>query len=133
MIRQVCDPEVVNGFANHPDIGSEMDLSAGIREPNVHLYGEHGGISWMWCGPGVFEAHVMFTKAGRGLWGIRSGRQAIAIMAGRGARVLWARVHPDRPEIGVFAAASGMKDTGMRLDFDFGDGRALWRIFEWRP
>ncbi len=86
MIREVSDPAILNGFANHPEIlpdlgGKELDLSPGVNGSNVFLFGEHGGICWVWSAPGTYEAHVMMTRAGRGLWGVRAGREAIAVMA----------------------------------------------------
>lgn len=138
MIAETHDPGVVNGFANHPEIrpslagGAEtLDLAAGVCAPNVHLYGEHGGISWMWSAPETFEGHVMLTPAGRGKWGVAAGREAIRFMRGR-ARLLWCRVHPERPDIAVYASRIGMTNNGTTHMLDIGDGPVSWRIFEWR-
>jgi len=137
VICEVRDPAIINGFANHPEIlpsigGDTLDLSGGVKEPNVFLFGEHGGICWSWSAPRTFEAHVMLTEAGRGRWGIQAGRESIAEMARRGALLLWARIHPERPEIGVYAALCGMNDTGETNELDTGSGPVRWRIFNWR-
>lgn len=139
MIREVRDPAIINSFANHPSIRPhvaagdfELDLSAGVCEPNVFLFGEHGGIAWMWSAPDTYEGHVMLSLFGRGRWGIEAGREAIHVMAERGARQLWGRIHPGRPEVGIYAHAIGLTDTGIRHTLDIGEGPVAWRIFNWR-
>lgn len=139
MIAEVFDPVVVNGFANYPAIremlggGDEpLDLTPGIRAPNVFMFGEHGGFCFGWHGPGVYEVHVMLMLAGRGRWGVQAGRLAISLMHERGMAHLWGRIHPERPEMAVYANACGMRDTGQTNEFDIGDGPVAWRIFEWR-
>jgi hypothetical protein len=107
-------------------------MTAGVREPNVFLFGEHGGFCFAWHGPGVFEVHVMLTIGGRGRWGVEAGRQAIEMMQCAGMTHLWGRIHPDRREMAVYANACGMRDTGQTLETDIGDGPVAWRIFEWR-
>lgn len=138
MIREVFDPAIINGFANHPEIRptlggeGELDLSAGVKAPNVFLFGEHGGFCWSWSAPDTFEGHVMLTKAGRGRWGVQAGREAVLVMAGRGVRQLWCRVHPERREIAAYASLCGFRDTGMTHELDVADGPVAWRIFNWR-
>lgn len=129
MLAETRDPAILNGFAKA--LGYDLDMTRGMGWPNVHYYGEHGGISWVWTGPETYEAHVMLMPEGRGRWGVKAGREALALMAMRGAKVLWARV--SRPEIGIYAAASGMKDSGMTVVMDCGEGPVPCRIFEWRP
>ena len=137
MLRETSDPATINAIANHPDVlpgvsplGGAVDLSSAVHDGNVFLFGEHGGICWGWTGPGVFEGHVMLTKAGRGAWGIRAGRWAIEEMARRGARLLWCRVHPDRPEVARYVTACGMHDTGDTNICDIGTGPVRWRLYE---
>jgi len=136
MIRPVCDPAIINGFANHPDIGlgggAPLDLTQGIREPNVFLFGEHGGICLSWSAPETFEAHVMLTRAGRGRWGFEAGREAVRYMAARRCTHIWARIHPERREIALFARQAGLRDTGFIHELDAGEGPVRWRIFNWR-
>lgn len=138
MIVEVTDPAIVNAYANYPGIrqylggDGDLDLSAGVREPNVFLFGEHGGFCFSWMGPGVFSVDVMFTLMGRGKWGIEAGKLAIELMRERGMTHLWGRVHPERREIAVYARCCGMRDTGQRVKFNAGDGEVIWRIFEWR-
>lgn len=137
MIRQVADPDIINHFANHPEIRpslggeGEMDLSAGVREPNVFLFGEHGGFCFAWSAPETYETHVMLTEAGRGAWGLAGIRAAVQRMAAQGANHLWARVHPDRPEIALYARLAGYREVGTHT-LDIGDGPVAWRIFDWR-
>lgn len=136
MIRPVTDPGIINHFANHPDIhraGSDpLDLSAGVSAPNVFLFGEHGGICWIWTAPETFEGHVMITKAGRGRWGFAAIREAVGFMADNGASHLWARIHPERRQVAIYAAHAGFKDTGTTHTLDIGEGPVAWRIFNWR-
>ncbi len=138
MIAETFDASLVNAFANHPAIRPELaggteplDLSQGVRPPNVFHFGEHGGILWTWSAPETFEAHVMLTPAGRGKWGVAAGRESIRRMSARASH-LWCRVHPERPEIGVYASLCGMADTGQTHELDIGDGPVAWRIFNWR-
>lgn len=139
MIRPVNDPAIVNHFANHPDIlphiaggRDSLDLTAGVTDPNVFLFGEHGGFCWIWSAPETFEGHVMLTRAGRGAWGARLIRGAVQYMADHGATHLWARIHPERPEVGIYAAQGGLRDTGTTHSADMGEGPVAWRIFNWR-
>lgn len=134
MLDEVQDPSVINAFANHPEIApligsdGDLDLSEAVREPNVFLMGEHGGFCFMWTAPGTFEVHVMLTEAGRGRWGFDAGKAGVRAMADRGATQLWACIHPERGETGLFARMAGFADTGMRLDRD----GVRWRIFNWK-
>lgn len=137
MIEAVTDPAIINGFANHPEIapligGGDLDLTPAITEPNVFLFGECGGFCFIWSAPDTYECHVMITEAGRGHSGFEAGREAVRMMAERGATHLWARVHPERNHIGFFARMVGFRDTGMRHELDAGDGPVRWRIFNWR-
>jgi len=137
VIARVYGPAIVNAFANHPEIlpdisdDGELDLSPAVQKPNVAHFGAHGGLCWVWTAPDTYEGHVMLTKAGRGKWGISAGRQSVAMMQELGARQLWCRVHPDKPHIGVFAAALGLRDTGQFNVLDAGQGPVRWRIFNW--
>jgi hypothetical protein len=137
-MREITDPAIVNYFANHPDIrpslggSGPLELNAGMKPPNVFLFGEHGGFCWTWSAPQTFEVHVMLTRAGRGQWGVAWGREAIRHMAANGAAHLWGRVHPDRPEIAAYARLCGLRDTGTTHELDAGDGPVAWRIFNWR-
>lgn len=138
MLEAVTDPAIINGFANHPEIapligGGELDLTAAVNHPaNVFLFGEHGGFCFIWTAPETFEAHVMITEAGRGRGGFEAGKEAVRMMAERGATHLWARIHPERNEIGLFARMAGFSDTGFRHELDAGEGPVRWRIFNWR-
>lgn len=136
VLDPILDPTIVNYFANHPDIrlggDADVDLSAGVREPNVFLVGDHGAFCWTWSAPDTFEVHVMLTRAGRGKWGFRAAREAMDYMKAAGALQLWGRVHPERPEIAVLGRHVGMRDTEIKHTLDAGDGPVSWRIFNWR-
>jgi hypothetical protein len=55
----------------------------------------------------------------------------VAFVKDMGARHLWARVHPDRREVAIYAAHAGLKECGTHRA-DCGDGPVDWRIFDWR-
>lgn len=134
MIRAIDDPAVVNGFANHPDIrphlGSTgtLDLTPGFKPGNLFLFGAHGGFTFAWSAPETYEVHVMLTKAGRGRWGVQAWREAVQMIEGH----LWARIHPQRPEVAAYARLCGFNDTGATHQLDVGDGPVCWRIFNRR-
>lgn len=139
MIAEVFDPAIVNAFANHSSIrpflaggDSPLDFTAGMQAPNAFLFGEHGGFCFGWMGPGTYEVHVMLSLPGKGKWGVEAGRLALRMMAERGMNHLWCRIHPDRPEIAVYARLCGLSDTGETHELDIGDGPVRWRIFNWR-
>src|SRR5690606_7801399 len=94
VIAETFDASLVNAFANHPAIRPELaggteplDLSQGVKPPNVFHFGEHGGILWTWSAPETFEAHVMLTPAGRGKWGVAAGRESIRLMSARASHL----------------------------------------------
>src|SRR6478736_6252466 len=139
MIVEVNDPSIINTFANHPSIrpwlaggDGPLDFSGGLHGSNVFLFGDHGGFCFGWPGPGTFEVHVMLGLSGKGKWGVEAGKLAIQMMAARGMTHLWGRIHPDRPEMAVYARLCGMKDTGEINPLDVGNGPVDWRIFNWR-
>lgn len=138
-LSPIADAAFVNHFANHPEIRpgvggvahGEIDLSSAVREPNVFLFGEHGGICWLWSAPDTFEAHTMITKAGRGGWALDAAKQAIRHMQELGAVQLWTRVHPDHRHTAIFTMRAGLKECGTH-ELDIGDGPVTWRLFNWR-
>lgn len=137
MIAEVHDPEIVNGFANHPAVrpmfggGQKLDLSSAVREPNVFLFGEHGGFCASWCAPGVYEVHTLIAPGGRGKWAIKAAAEAQRIMADKGAEMLWTRVHPDARHTALFTRKMGFRECGTN-ELDIGEGPVAWRIFKWR-
>lgn len=137
-LAETRDPATINSFANHPDIlplitsRGDLDLTNAVKDPNVFLFGEHGGFCFIWSAPETFEVHVMLTKAGRGRWGFEAGKEGVRQMASRGANHLWARIHPERSETGLYARSAGFRDTGISHELDAGDGPIVWRIFNWR-
>jgi hypothetical protein len=134
MIAETQDVALINHFAAHPDIaphiGGPLDFTDAVRETTVYLFGDHGGFLFEWTAPATYESHVMLTAAGRGLWGFRAMRQAIAAMQAKGAERLWCRVRPQDEHIAFFARQGGFREAGeMTL---YKPQRALWRILEWR-
>lgn len=132
MILTPCTDAVIpNRFASHPDIAPDVngpiDFTGAMNVSNVFLFGEHGGMIFEWKGPRTFEVHVMATKAGRGAWIFAATREAIGFMDAMGANHLWARIHPDKPHVGVLARQSG---------FNFAGHHALggvdWKIYNRR-
>lgn len=138
-LAMTSDAGLINGFANHPDIRpgiggaqhGEIDLSSAVKLPNVYLFGEHGGICWLWSAPETFEAHTMITRAGRGTWALDAARQAIRFMQDRGAQHLWTRVHPEARHTALFTMKAGLTECGTH-ELDIGDGPVIWRLFNWR-
>ena len=137
MIRSIDDAEIVNGFANHPDIRPDiggvgrLDLTSAVQEPNVFLFGEHGGFCLSWSAPETYEVHTMITREGRGRWAIEAARSAIEQMIERGARQMWTRVHPEARHTAMFTRIMGFREWGTNT-LDIGDGPIAWRIFNWR-
>lgn len=139
MIREIVDPDIINGFANHSEIRSviapgneRLDLSAGVQPPNVCMAGEHGCFCWIATAPQEYEIHVMMTRAGRGKWGFEAAQEAMRRIIEHGAGRAWGRVSKDRPDVAVFARKAGWKDTGQTETLDIGFGPTVWRIFDWR-
>ena len=131
MIERCFDPVIPNRFAAHPDIashvGGPIDFSGAMNPANVFLFGKHGGLIFEWKGPGTFEVHVMATNKGRGAWIFKATRQAINYIETMGATHLWARIHPDKPHVGILARKSGFKFAGYH-DLD----GVTWHIYNRR-
>lgn len=131
------DAKYINGFANHPEIrphiggSGELDLTAITKEPNVALFGEHGGFCLSWTAPGTYEVHTLITPEGRGAWAFDWAARSIEYMALIGAEHIWTRVHPDARHTAIFTRKMGLKPCGTLL-CDLGDGEREWRLFNWR-
>lgn len=119
MIRHITTPDIPNHFAAHPeiapDVSGPIDFSAAMNPANIYLFGEHGGLIFEWKGPRTYEVHVMATKAGRGKWIFDATKQAIEYVELLGGNHLWARIHPDKPHVGILARHSGFKFAGHHL------------------
>lgn len=137
MIRRIDDPAIINAFANHPDIRPHiggagiLDLTVAVTEPNVFLFGEHGGFCLSWSAPATYEVHTMIAPEGRGTWAFEAARQSIEFMAGLGADHLWTRVHPDARHTAIFTRKMGFRPCGTGV-LNLGDGPVEWRLFNWR-
>jgi hypothetical protein len=131
------DPELVNRFANHPDIRpfvggtGELDLTSAVCDPNVFLFGEHGGFCLSWSAPGTYEIHTMIVPEGRGAWAIEFAKEAKAYMVSIGAHHLWTRIHPDHRHTQIFTRKTGLKPCGTNT-LDVGNGPVEWLLFDWR-
>ncbi|SLK03726.1 hypothetical protein [Novosphingobium mathurense] len=135
MIRLCEDPDIINRFANHPEIvshiGGPCDFSGAMRETNVFLFGEHGGFLFEWTSPETYEVHVMITPEGRGRWGFNAAIEARDMIESLGAKRLWARISDDRPDLALFTRRAGFREVERRVLYA-GDVPGEWRIFEWR-
>lgn len=136
LLCRVTDAEIINHFANHPDVlpsigGQALDFSGAINPANVFLAGAFGAFLYEWKGPDTYEVHVMVTRAGRGAWGFAAARESMAFMARLGASHIWARIHPAKREVAIMAARSGFREWGAHT-LDTGEGPVVWRIFNWR-
>lgn len=124
--------DLINYFAAHPDIapliGGPLDFTNAIRDTNVYLFGEHGGLLFNWCAPRVYEAHIMLTKAGRGAWGIAATNEALAKL---GADMVWARIVPGNRPLAQHAVRCGFRRVELKTLYDLGEAKAYF-IYEWR-
>lgn len=135
MIERCTEADIPNLFAAHPeiapDIGGPIDFTAAMNPANVFLFGEHGGFIYEWKGPQTYEVHVMITRAGRGAWAFAAARQSVQFMDQHGATHLWARIHPDRPDVAALAVRSGFRKAGTH-ELDVGKGPVVWTIYNRR-
>lgn len=137
LLERTFDAELVNWFANHPEIrpglsgADPLDLAPAMNDANVFLFGDHGGFVFTWSAPQTYEVHVVITEAGRGRWGLDAAQEAVAAMVAAGATHLWTRAHPDRREIAFFAIRAGFRECGVHV-LDMGEGPVAWRLFDWR-
>lgn len=137
MCEPCKDPAIINFYANHPEIrphiGGEgyLDLTIVTHEPNVGLFGEHGGFCLSWTAPGTYEIHTMITPEGRGQWAFDWAARSIEYMRSIGAFHLWTRIHPDARHTAIFTRKMGLKPCGTLLT-DLGDGLVEYRLFNRR-
>lgn len=137
MIAPCRDPAIINSFANHPEIrpfiGGEgdLDLTSITIDPNVALFGEHGGFCLSWTAPGTYEVHTMIVKQGRGRWALEAAREGIDHLVSIGVHHLWTRVHPEARNVERFTRSMGMVPCGV-LATDFGQGPINYNLFNWR-
>ena len=126
---RVVGPDVAQQFSGHPDIagdiGGPIDFSGAVQ--CIYIYGEHGGFTFDPTGPGEYEVHAMFTKAGRGRWADKAAQEALLRIAALGATRLWARVNT--PHLANYTRRAGFRDIGAAI---IEPGPSLHRIFEWR-
>lgn len=131
------DAAVINYFANHPEIRPHiggtgyLDLTVVTKDPNVGLFGEHGGFCLSWTAPRTYEIHTLIAPEGRGQWAFDFAAQSVEHMASIGAELLWTRVHPDARHTMIFTRKMGLKPCGV-LESDLGDGVVAYRLFERR-
>lgn len=137
MIRSILDPAIINEFANNPGIRptlggfGPLDLTAAVKEPNVFLFGEHGGFCLSWSAPHTYEIHTMIAPEGRGAWAFEAARTSVDHMVSIGADRLWTRVNPEHRNTLIFTRKMGLKPCGTNT-LDLGDGPVEWRLFERR-
>jgi hypothetical protein len=132
------DADLINGFANHPDIRpyiggvGELDLSAATADPHIALFGEHGGFTYIWTAPETYEVHTLITRDGRGQWAFDAAKESIAYMVGQGASHIWTRVHPTHRHVALFTRKMGFKPCGQVMTVMPGVGPEIYNMFQWR-
>lgn len=129
MLSEVATADRLNRLSAHPAIasaiGGPLDFSQAMGPETVFLAGEHGAFLFERSAPDEYEVHVMLTPLGRGAWGVRAGRLALAMMITRGAERVWARILS--PHVGLFARLCGLNRASRAVI----DG-ATYSILEWR-
>lgn len=132
MIFHCTDADIPNRFAAHPDIaphiGGPIDFTQAMRETAAYFFGEHGGLIFEWCAPGIYEVHIMLTRAGRGSWGLRATQAALEQL---NADRVWARIDPMNRPLVMHAIKSGFREVETRNLYPAGEP-VSYRIFEWR-
>lgn len=126
MITETRDPAILARFAVETGQGY-LDFTGAMNPANTYLFGKYGGFLFEWKGPQTYEVHTMITPQGRGRWGFTAARRALAEMASRGATHIWARINPERREVAILAAMTGLREAGTHSL----DG-VEYRIFNWR-
>jgi hypothetical protein len=122
MIR-IGDPEILNALINEPETRKafgyeelgELDTAPMLADSrNVCLHAA-GVTAWFtWRGPGVFEAHVLSSRDGRGRAMFDAARAMIATMQAQfGAKLIWCEIDAARRDVSVFARASGFRSLGL--------------------
>jgi len=126
------DADRVNYLVNHPairptcggDITQPLDCTEIVSDhQNVFVGGEHGGFSFIWTAPRVFEVHAYLLPEGRGKWGFEFGMNARNYMAEH-ADMLWARV--DNPALRYFTMKAGFTPCGQNLI-----GAKTYNLYKW--
>ncbi len=132
LLDRTYRPEIPGYFSAHPDIApyvdGPIDFTDAMRETAVFLFGEHGGLIFEWCAPGVYEAHIMLTREGRGAWGIAATKEALLKL---GAEHVWARIMPGNRPLMMHASLCGFRKVELRTLHD-GDEPVAYQIYEWR-
>lgn len=135
---QTRDIELINRFANHPEIrpfiggSGDLDLSGAAHDPHVALFGEHGGFVLTWTAPETYEVHTLIEPAGRGQWAFDFARDAVAFMVGQGASHLWTRIHPQHRHTALFTRKMGFRPCGTVMTSFFGETPEPYNLFNWR-
>lgn len=132
LLDRTTRADIVGWFSGHPDIapsiGGPFDFTGAMRETTVFMFGEHGGLIFEWCGPGVYEAHIMLTQPGRGKWGIAATKEAVRKL---GADLVWARIEPSNKALARHAALSGFARVSLKTLY-VDDMPRAYHIYEWR-
>lgn len=120
-IIRCFDASAVNALINHPAIQPGLNLGMGdldvtplIDNPrNVILLGQHGGAMFVWCGPGIYDAHDFFLPEGRGKWAMKASLTMLAMMFdGHGAEMIWAQTPVENRACRFFNRRLGFKSRG---------------------
>lgn len=126
MIRRETDAAALNAIANdgtvrdlifigmvYPD-DTDLDFSGAVaNDQNVALTDDAGfSAIFQWSAPGVYECHIMGTKASRGANAMQSGRAMLAYMKAHGARMVWGRPSIYNRAAICFIRRMGLKSEG---------------------
>lgn len=116
MVRRVTDAAMVNEVVNHPavrpwiagPIEDELDVTPVLADPrNIALWGQHGGVVFVYRQPTIYEAHTQVLPAGRGRWTLKMTQAALLwLFAGTDALEVLTRV--PRGNVGALALAEAV-------------------------
>lgn len=126
ILRRETNPTRVNDLLNHPSVrpwianGSDrVDVSQQVMdEKNLFLFGEFGGVGFIFIQPGIYEAHTQVLPEGRGAWTRDLTESCVKYMFTRTeACDIITRVPS-----GHVAAKAAAEAQGMRLEFTRSNG-----------
>lgn len=126
IIQRETDAQRVNEILNHPGVrpwvanGTErLDVSSQIADKrNVFLFGDNGGVGFLYTQPGVYEAHTQVLPSARGAWTRAMTEACVRYMFTRtDAYDITTRV-----PVGHIAAKAAAEAQGMRHEFTRPDG-----------
>lgn len=128
MIRRETDADVVNAIANDASVRqmmflgavyppNELDFTPWVEDPrNVVLVSGGFCAMFVWRGPGIYECHLMVTKADRGASSMSIGKQMLAMMKDEGATLVWGQPSIYNRAAICYIRRMGLKPAGFGVD-----------------